>query len=417
MKTFKNLTFAACAVMSLSLASCDKDDNVGGDASNASAPVVVQLPEGTRAITESANDFSFRLFREYAVSGASNVVISPLNVMSTLAMLANGDNGESRNEILRVLGRETSDADMNNLTAYCNSLFSQLPEVDRSTDLRFANSFWYSPGVTLDAAFTEILSGQFSTEFINKPVGGTEGMSAVNDWVKSKTGGTMSQILDTPLDENTQAALLDAVYFKGMWREKFDRSLTTSAAFRNIDGSESDVMFMVREGEYSYTPLEDMRAISLPYGNGNFKMTVILPEGGNDLRSLASSISSRTIADLEEQASYATVSLYLPKFECSSNEDIMSYLQHLGVNRLFDASAGMNSIYSSGNFFAGMFRHSVSVKVDEDGSEGSASSVVPDGIISPGYNAGEMKVDRPFMFVISETTTNAIIFVGQITNL
>ncbi len=415
MKINKNLTIAACAVLSFSLASCDKDDN--GGASNASTPVAVELPEGSRAITESANDFSFRLFREYVVSGASNVVISPFNVMSTLTMLANGDNGESRDEILRVLDSETGDAGLRNLTAYCNSLFTQLPKVDRSANLRFANSFWYSPGVTLDESFENTLSEQFSAEFINKSVGGTDGMTAVNEWVKANTNGVLTQILDAPLGEDVEAALLDAVYFKGMWKDRFDKSLTASATFHNIDGSESDAMFMMREGEFSYTPLDDMRAISLPYGNGNFKMTVIMPEGGNDLRSLASTISSETIADIEQKSSYATVKLYLPKFECSSNEDILSYLHNLGVSRLFDASAGMNSIFSSDNFFAGMFRHAVSVRVDEDGSEGASSSIVPGGITSPGYNAGEMKVDRPFMFVISETTTKAILFVGQITNL
>lgn len=271
--------------------------------------------------------------------------------------------------------------------------------------------------MTLDESFENTLSEQFSAEFINKSVGGTDGMTAVNEWVKANTNGVLTQILDAPLGEDVEAALLDAVYFKGMWKDRFDKSLTASATFHNIDGSESDAMFMMREGEFSYTPLDDMRAISLPYGNGNFKMTVIMPEGGNDLRSLASTISSETIADIEQKSSYAAVKLYLPKFECSSNEDILSYLHNLGVSRLFDASAGMNSIFSSDNFFAGMFRHAVSVRVDEDGSEGASSSIVPGGITSPGYNAGEMKVDRPFMFVISETTTKAILFVGQITNL
>lgn len=151
MKIKNYLAIIACAAVSMSFTSCDKDEE---GARTASEPTPIVLPEGTRAITESGNDFSFRLFREIASSTDDNTAISPLNVMNTLAMLANGDNGESRDEILRVLGRGTGESELRGLTAYCNALLTQLPEADRTTELRFANSFWYSPGITLNGAFS-----------------------------------------------------------------------------------------------------------------------------------------------------------------------------------------------------------------------------------------------------------------------
>lgn len=414
MKIKSYLAIVACAAVSLSFTSCDKDEE---GARTALEPTPIVLPEGTRAITESGNDFSFRLFREIASSTDDNTAISPLNVMNTLAMLANGDNGESRDEILRVLGRGTGESELRGLTAYCNALLTQLPEADRTTELRFANSFWYSPGIILNGAFTDILSEQFSADLINKSVGGTEGMGLVNEWVRSKTRGLIDELLTKPLNENTRSALLDAVYFKGMWKDKFDKSLTSDAIFHNSDGSETEARFMFREGEYLYTALDNMRAIRLPYGNGNFRMTVILPEGENSIEDLVSTLGAETLADLDREAHFVKAKLYLPKFECGYNEDVQDYLKNLGVGRLFDS--GLNSVYPPviEPFVAGLFRHAVTVRVDEEGSEAAAATLVPDAIIGVVYPVGEMRVDRPFIFMISETTTGAILFIGQITHL
>lgn len=417
MKIKSYLAIVACAAVSMSFTSCDKDEE---GARTALEPTPIVLPEGTRAITESGNDFSFRLFREIASSTDDNTAISPLNVMNTLAMLANGDNGECRDEILRVLGRGTGESELRGLTAYCNALLTQLPEADRTTELRFANSFWYSPGITLNGAFTDILSEQFSADLINKSVGGTEGMGLVNEWVRSKTRGLIDELLTKPLGEGAGSALLDAVYFKGMWKDKFDKSLTSDAIFHNADGSETEARFMFREGEYLYTALDNMRAIRLPYGNGNFRMTVILPEGENSIEDLVSTLGAETLADLDREANLAEVKLYLPKFECGYNKNVQEYLKNLGAVRLFFAP-GLNSVCPPiiEPFVAGLFRHAVTVRVDEEGSEAAAASLVPDLLISPGpaYDVGEMRVDRPFIFIISETTTGAILFIGQITHL
>ena len=205
-----------------------------------------------------------------------------------------------------------------------------------------------------------------------------------------------------------------------MWKDKFDKSLTSDAIFHNSDGSETEARFMFREGEYLYTALDNMRAIRVPYGNGNFRMTVILPEGENSIEDLVSTLGAETLADLDREAHFVKVKLYLPKFECGYNENVQEYLKNLGAVRLF--ASGLNSVYPpvmGPPFIAGLFRHAATVKVDEEGSEAAAASLVPDWVTSPGpaYDVGEMRVDRPFIFMISETTTGAILFIGQITHL
>lgn len=416
MKIKSYLAIVVCTAASLSFASCDKEEE-GVRAGSEPTPIV--LPEGTRAITESGNDFSFRLFREIASSDDDNIVISPLNVMTTLSMLANGDNGESRDEILFALGRGAGESELRGLTAYCNALLTQLPEADRTAELRFANSLWYEPGVTLDGNFADIISDQFLADLINKSISGTEGMEAVNEWVRSNTHGLIDKFLTKPLGR-TKAAALNAVYFKGIWKEEFDKSRTSGAVFHNADGSESEAQFMFREGNYNYAALNNMQAIRLPYGNGNYCMTVIIPEGENNIRDLVSTLGSGTLADLNQKWKLADVKLYLPKFECGINRKIEDSLNELGIKRLFDNDAGLNRVFAPEEmetFIASFFQHAATVKVDEEGSEGGTASLVPTTITGISYNAGEIRVDRPFIFMISETTTDAILFIGQITHL
>lgn len=415
MNICRHLAAVGIAAISLSLAACDNEDE--GRNPSLDTPTQISLPEGTRAVTESGNDFSFRLFREYSEWRPGNVAISPLNVMTNLAMLANGDNAEGRDEIFKALGIDPSQTDIETLNAYCQALLSQLPEADSNTDIRFANSLWNAPGkAEINPAFASTLSGMFDAEMIKKSPSGIEGMTAVNKWCSENTKGCIDRLLTEPLDERITTALLNAVYFKGSWKDKFDTAQTKAGIFHNADGSESEVEYMHQKHLYSYSPLDEVRAIRLPYGNGNFDMTIIMPEGDNNIGRLAATIDRDFMIRLNREAKSTEVDFQMPKFECETNEDLQELLaDKFGVKRLFDE--GLNSIYATGNFPASMFRHAVNIRVDEDGSEAAASTIVPGMCISPSYDTGIMKVDRPFIFIISESTTGAIIFIGQITEL
>lgn len=415
MNICKNLLLCSAAALPFVMTACDSNDDEGRE-----GITVIEMPEGTRAITETGNDFSFRLFNEFRNANPGNLALSPLSVMTNLAMLANGDDGASRDEIMRAFNLTGSQTDINNFNAYCRTLLSQLPDVDRKVELNFANSVWNAPGAaSLNDDFVSTLSDVFSAEMVMKSPGGEDGRVSVNRWVSRATNGNIPEFLPQPFKEDTRTALIDAVYFKGDWKEKFDTSKTRPGVFHNADGSESRAEFMNQKIVFKYLPLDDMRAICMPYGRGNFNMIIVLPEGGNDLDRLAASIDDEIITRLQEgNCEDMEVDLYMPKFECRTNENLKDILQNrFGIKNAFDIQTGLNRVYSSVSFFVTEFRHATSVKVDEDGSEAAAATAVAGMDGAPLYPMDVMRVDRPFIFMITEKTTNTILFIGQITKM
>lgn len=411
----KFMMLCIVSVLPLVLASCESNDEEKDEPGR----TVIAMPEGTRAISETGNNFSFRLFNEFRNANPGNIVLSPFSVMTDLAMLANGDDGESRDEILRAFKMAGSQTDMDNFNAYCKTLISELPEVDRKVDLNFANSIWSSSyGTSLNSDFVSRLSDVFSAEVIMKSPEGEDGRHAINSWVRKVTDGNIAEFLQRPFPEGTWTAIVDAVYFKGGWKEKFDRSKTSPGIFHNADGSESQAEFMNQKKVFNYLPLDDMRAICLPYGKGNFNMIIVMPEDGNDIDRLAASIEDDIITRLHRgDCEYMEVDLYLPKFECRTNIAILDIMREkFGIRRAFDPMAGLNGVYASDKFFVSKFQHAASIVVDEEGSVAAAATVGAGECTSPGYILDVMRVDRPFIFLITEATTNTILFIGQITN-
>lgn len=410
---FKGLLLLA--VLPFVTVACDSNDDKGSE-----EITVIVMPEGTRSITETGNGFSFKLFNEFRNANPGNLVLSPFSVMTDLAMLANGDDGASRDEILRALNMTDSQTDIDNFNAYCSTLLSQLPGVDRKVELNFANSIWNAPyAASLNDDFVSTLSDVFSAELVMKSPEGEEGRRAVNSWVRKATDGNIAEFLQNPYPDGTTTALIDAVYFKGGWSEKFDRSKTAPGIFHNADGSDSEVDFMNRKAVFNYMPLDDMRAICLPYGNGNFNMIIVMPEGDNNLDRLASTIDDDIITRLNgSDCDRMDVELYMPKFECHTNNSIFEIMREkFGITRAFEPEAGLNRVYSSANFVVAKFHHAASIIVDEDGSVAASATGIAGGFTSPGYAMDVMRVDRPFIFLITESTTNTILFIGQITNL
>lgn len=416
MNFHKHAMLCILSALPLALASCDSNDDGNDDPGR----TVIVMPEGTRALSETGNEFSFRLFNEFRNANPGNMVLSPFSVMTDLAMLANGDDGESRDEILRAFNMTGSQTDINNFNAYCKTLLSQLPDVDRKVDLTLANSIWNAPGaVSLNDDFVSTLSDVFSAELVMKSPDGEEGRRAVNSWVSKATNGNIPEFLPNPYPHGTTTALIDAVYFKGKWKEKFDRSKTAPGIFHNADGSDSQAEFMNQKIVFKYLPLDDMRAICLPYGNGNFNMIIAMPEGDNNIDNLASTIDDDIITRLHgRDCGQMEVDLYLPKFECRTNETLNDILKNrFGIKNAFYGGSGLNRVYSSANFCVAKFHHAASIIVDEDGSVAASATGAAGDCTSPGYAMDVMRVDRPFIFLITESTTNTILFIGQITKL
>lgn len=389
------------------LAGCSEDNDVN----NTLKPTEIPLTEKTRALVDNGNNFCCDLLSAVSQLNDDNFVISPLSVFAMNAMLANSDKGMSREEILNTMGLDDSPETIKELNEYCNNMLRSLPKVDDNVTCSFANGIWAAPELNINYNFKTELAKQFDAECREVSPSGETGRKDINDWISLNTSGMISEFIKKPMN-NVSFAILNAVYFDGKWQEKFDKAETQTAIFHNSDGTESSHMQMQHNGPANYLTAENYEAISLKYGNGNFEMVMVLPRDKNTDISSKTAIEAIT-SDLKDMLP-AQIELKMPRFEIDSELDLIETLKTLGIRAPFDSEYGLNNICSA-PIHLEKYSQGVRIIVNEEGTEASASTITAGQDISPGK--ATVTFDRPFMFIIRETTTGAILFAGRINKL
>jgi serpin B len=411
----KIMLFGILPVMAL-ISSCSHDDEPGKWQNTEPSPYRrIDLPASTRAAADANAGFAFKLFNEIAsVNSSDNVVCSPFSVFTVLSMLANGDNGESRDEILRLLGYPEGADGISGLNQYCHTLLTELPDADRSTKCDFVNSIWIKSGYgqSFKPEFKEKCNDFFYAPAFVLPDDGTA-YKVVNKWVSDKTDGRLSDMLSDA--DGFDMALVNVSLFKGKWISPFDPSMTSSAVFHNVDGSESDAMFMHSKGKScSYHESENLRGVSLGIGNGNFSLMLIRTDSG-----LPVSLDLVKWNELVQESRLACVTMSVPRFISEFKKDILDQLMDLGLTRVVDDEQGLKDIVEQNDAYLSFVRHGAKFEMNETGVEAVAATI--GGMMSSGVPEIELSVDIdfdvPFTYVIRETSTNTILFIGNISKL
>lgn len=386
--------FATCTV------SC-----TGNDEDQPSPYKKIELSDETRAVVTNANEFAFDYFTKVSTDiGDENVVISPLSVTTALSMLANGDKGESREAILKMFGFAENPEGLDRLNEYSKVLLENLPIVDSSTKCGLANSVW-SGSHSLVPDFEAAMKNVYNAESKNVSPTGVEGQNAINFWIEDKTNGVIRDFIKEPL--MCDFAVINAIYFKGKWKEQFDEDATRKEEFSNIDGSKSEVEMMHLTQKSIDCSVDDNAILAtLKYGNGNFEMVAILPVNKDGFDDLIVNLKER-YTEMLENCHFYTVDVSFPKFSSSSKFDAIGYLTDMGLH----PESEFNSIYNE-PLYINMILTGVSVSMDEHGTE-AAAVTMPGMVTAPGrlYN---LEFNRPFIYLIRETSTGAILFMGKV---
>lgn len=393
------------AVALLSSCSSDEPDNKSGY-------VDAVLPENTRAAVTAENEFATKLIKELAANDDNNFVISPYTVFSTMAMLANGDDGVSRDEALSIIGYQPDNAGLQSLNEYIRIVHQTIGRISSKERCVLSNSVWHKPSLSLNSNYVSSLSDYFSASTFAVDLNSEAGKSNVNSWISSQTNGLIPNFLSAPI--NLDAAVLSVAYFKGEWSDKFDSALTKDGTFHNIDGTNSNAKFMHKEMNAEYAEGNGIKAVTLPYGNGNYRLTALIPVDANGFQSMLSNLDSEELNNLLLYSTSASVKLAFPKFSTQSKySNLVSTLEAMGLKN--GKSVGYNSIFESGNnFILNMMQNQTNIEVDENGTV-AASATLAGGVLAPGpLKEVELEFNRPFIYVIRENATNTILFAGCI---
>ena len=281
MQAWKRVAVSLLAVV-LVVACNQEDDRDSGPPPRDPTPSESSLVEAT-------NTFGFDLFREVVARAEDrDVFLSPLSVSTALAMTLNGAAGDTRTAMAGMLGLDRLPA--TDVNAAYQGLLDLLMHTDRQVRLQVANSIWYRRGFTVDPLFLDLNAEFFDARVEALDFADPSAVTTINGWVDDSTNGLIDAIIAPPIDATTMLFVINAVYFKGSWTQRFDASRTRTEAFHAPSG-DMDVPMMHVEADLPFCESVDFRGVDLPYGRGDFRMMILLPQYGSDLETLTAALT------------------------------------------------------------------------------------------------------------------------------
>jgi serine protease inhibitor len=371
-----------------------------------------ELTPAERTLVQSDNKFGLKLFKEIIKEEKDkNVFISPLSVSMALGMTYNGANGETQEAMQKTL--ELDGLTIQEVNESYKSLIDLLKGLDPKVRFQIANSIWYRQEYSFEKEFIDLNKKYFNAEVKEMNFSDPDAANIINAWVDKNTNGKIQKIVDPPIDPLTVMFLINAIYFKGFWTYQFDKKLTKDDWFTLPDSSTKPCKMMNQKGEFKYLQNDNFQAIDLPYGDGDFSMTIFLPNPTVDIDSLIGEFNQENWDLWINSFSKHEVILELPKFTLEYELKLNDVLKALGMGIAFDPDqADFTKMYKGPeNLFISKVKHKTFVQVDEEGTEAAAVTSVEISETSLGL---WMRVDRPFVFVIRDNKSQTILFMGKI---
>ncbi len=391
---------------------------------------MVTLDEFDKTYTEGLNSFAFRLFSELKDEG--NIFISPYSVTVALSMLYNGADGETRQEMAKLLGYDKlssytadySEAANQYMDANSKLLMDSLQNADKKVRLDVADSIWLSVdgsfNDTIEKSLLEPVRYYYNGDIFNVDFKEPKTLEAVNQWVSGKTEGMIDPFISSFSDpELLRLYLINAVYFNGKWSEPFDPSDTMRENFYGKTAQEMTDMMVKHAADYRYLSRNGIRGIEIPYGDGRMVMNILLPEDPENktIDELYGTLTEEELeAFLEElDATEKTEinQLKLPKFEMEYGlKNLNDALKHLGMKKAFDAE---NEDFSKigEDLYVSAVAHKAKIEVEEWGTKASAATGIEMKTTAMPLDPVDFIADVPFIYFIRDTQTNTILFIGE----
>lgn len=395
------------------LNSCEKadSDDQPGD------PVNITTEIYQKEIIDSANRFAFGLFRP-AISGSKgseNIMISPFSVTSALSMTLNGASGETFNAMIKALGIEEKTLDQINAT-YLKLMTDMVP-VDKRVIVEIANSVWVEKRLTVKQKFITDLKTWYMAEARNIDVLDPAAVDIVNSWIEEKTHNKIVDMLDY-LDPDLAMLIINAVYFNGKWRYQFDKSDTRQETFYPTASSPVNVSMMHLTENLKVSEKNNVTLVEIPYGQGNYTMVVALPGENQTAAEVAAGLSPELWQEWMNLLSENThkVNLSMPRFRYEYKRLLNKDLTDLGMGIAFTSLADFSKI-SDQDLMINRVLHQTFIETNEEGTEAAAATVVEITVTSAGPDDPiSVRLDRPFLYFIRETSTGTILFTGKVGN-
>lgn len=358
-------------------------------------------------VSNSTNDFSFELFRSIQKETPENVFVSPFSVSMAFGMAMNGASEETQQSILNTIDYDAfSSMEVNQ--AY-KDLTTLLLSMDRTVNLGIANSVWNHNQYTLKPAFAETIANYYGGTAQALNFKDPSAKETINHWVEEKTNNRIKDLIGG-ISPDEVLFIVNAIYFKGDWKYKFDKAKTHQAPFRREDGTTVPVDMMFAKGAtIKYANQNGVQVLDIPYGNGQYRMTLLVPQD-KTIKELLPMLSSTQLNQWFAEADSISTELEIPKFKMTWKDDVKEALSQMGMKM----SGFPEMLVEPQDLAISRVVHQSFIEVNEEGSEAAAATAIGFYTTSLPPSPPRITIDKPFVFMIREAHSGVILFMGQL---
>ncbi|MEB3181846.1 MAG: serpin family protein [Nostocaceae cyanobacterium] len=356
--------------------------------------------------------FGLKLFSEVLKQDSGkNVFVSPSSVAIALSMTYNGANGSTQAAMAKAL--EFQGMNLQQINAGNAALKALLEHPDPKVQLTIANSLWANNKTQFNPDFLQRNREFYSAMVRNLDFSDRQAPRVINNWVSQNTKGKIDQIVDS-ISPNQVLFLINAIYFKGAWKNEFDKQQTANQPFTLASGKQKNHPMMSQSGNYKYLETPDFQAVSLPYGeDGRMSFYVFLPKQNSNLSAFYNNLNFDNWEKWMTQFRKREGFIRLPKFKMDYEVTLNKSLKALGMAEAFTDQADFSGMGT--NLAISQVKHKTFVEVNEEGTEAAAATSVAIRVTSAPIEAPfQMIVERPFFCAIRDNQTGTVLFMGSI---
>jgi len=374
------------------------------------------------SLVEGNSAFAFELYQ--ALKGEEgNLFYSPYSISLALAMTYAGASGETAQQMADTLQFLLDQDKLHPAFNWLDAELAKRGEGAAGKDeegfrLNIVNAIWGQKDYEFLSSFLDVLAENYGAglrilDFITET---EKSRLAINDWVSDQTEGRIEDLIPPgAIGELTRLVLTNAIYFNAAWEYPFDEDITADGPFYLLNGEQVTVPIMKQTESFGYTEGEEYQAVELPYDGGELSMVILLPEAGK-LEAFEETLNAQQVDAIISGLQYTEVALTMPRFEFDSEFSLKDTLAGMGMPIAFSSGADFSGMTGNPELFISDVVHKAFVAVDEAGTEAAAATaVIMDSTAVPEPPV-EVTIDRPFIFLIRDIETGAVLFAGRVLN-
>lgn len=419
----KNVMTIATMALAMTMVSCGSCKKVQGEVKGTESMEATKseeamdedyliLSDEQRNIVDKNNGFALNLFHE--ISGFDSKVVSPMSISYLMGMLANGADGQTREEILKTIGCEG--VSVEDLNALYKMMLQKANSLDKATTVNIANYIALNKQYQLKKAFAGIMKNDYQAGVENLDFASSASVKHINQWCNKQTNGMIPSII-SQLDANAVSCIMNAIYFKGTWTDKFDKKNTKFESFQGYTRDIKKAQMMHRQAKYQYADGAGYSAVRIPYGNRSYEMVVLLPNQGSSINEMMKKVDVKSLAELRDKMDECMVDLKLPRFSTELSLPLNGIISKLGAPSMFGGNANFSN-FANGSLSISQMLQKAKIEVSEEGTKAAAvtAAIMTMSLQHPDEpRRVDFHADRPFVYMITEANTGAILFMGQFT--